>query len=155
MSKIFKRVIKFRVWDQYLKTMVYSDSKFGELEALWEKKAGKDFNLISESPYYPSEYYPYRDIFVLFEIEKLTQNKHIELMQYTGLEDINGKEIYEGDIISIGDKNILYFIEWHDNGLEGWQIGNSNWIGLSYWKNDISVVGNKFENPELLERGRI
>lgn len=71
--------------------------------------------------------------------------------EYTGLEDKNGKEIYEGDIFHIGSKKILYVVEWIDCGLKGSQIKNKSWIGLDYWKDDIEVIGNIYENPELLK----
>ena len=74
-----------------------------------------------------------------------------ELMQYTGLKDKNGKEIYEGDIFYTGSKKILYIVEWIDCGLKGRQIKNKSWVGLDYWKDDIEVIGNIYENPELME----
>lgn len=75
----------------------------------------------------------------------------IEFMQYTGLKDKNNKEIYEGDIFHIGSKKIMYVVEWIDCGLKGRQIKNKSWIGLDYWKDDIEVIGNIYENPELME----
>ena len=78
----------------------------------------------------------------------------IEFMQYTGLKDKNNKEIYEGDIFHIGSKKILYVVEWIDCGLKGRQIKNISWIGLDYWKDDIEVIGNIYENPELMEEVR-
>lgn len=75
----------------------------------------------------------------------------IELLQHIGLKDKNGKEIYEGDIFHIGDKKILYVVEWIDCGLKGKQIRNKSWIGLDYWKDNIEVIGNIYENPELME----
>ena len=74
----------------------------------------------------------------------------VEFMQYTGLKDKNEKEIYEGDIFHIGSKKNLYVVEWIDCGLKGRQIKNISWIGLDYWKDDIEVIGNIYENPELL-----
>jgi hypothetical protein len=73
-----------------------------------------------------------------------------KIMQYTGLKDKNNKEIYEGDIFHIGSKKILYVVEWIDCGLKGRQIKNKSWIGLDYWKDDIEVIGNIYENSELL-----
>lgn len=74
-----------------------------------------------------------------------------KIMQYTGLKDKNNKEIYEGDIFHIGSKKILYVVEWIDCGLKGRQIKNKSWIGLDFWKDDIEVIGNIYENSELIK----
>ncbi|WP_455938364.1 YopX family protein [Gemella morbillorum] len=74
-----------------------------------------------------------------------------ELMQYTGLKDKNNKEIYDLNICHIGGKKIMYVVEWIDCGLKGRQIKNKSWIGLDYWKGDIEVIGNIYENSELME----
>jgi len=66
------------------------------------------------------------------------------MMQFTGLYDKNEKEIYEGDIVK-NQNDIIYT-------LTGW-LEDSN--GLSAIQNGIQVVeviGNIYENPELLER---
>lgn len=75
--------------------------------------------------------------------------------QYTGLKDKNGKEIYEGDIFHCGDTNILYIVVWNDNGFQGKQVKSSSYCGLEYWKNKIEVIGNIYENPELLEENDV
>ena len=75
----------------------------------------------------------------------------IELMQCTDIKDRNGKEIYEGDIFHCGDTKILYIVVWNDNGFEGKQVKSSSYCGLEYWKNKIEVIGNIYENSELLE----
>lgn len=84
-----------------------------------------------------------------------------ELMQFTGLKDKNGREIYEGDIvcgfdrpavIKIGhvhnDKNTIYgvFAEWVKYGLV-----EAQYIDRIYKTDYIEVIGNVYENPELLE----
>lgn len=71
--------------------------------------------------------------------------------QYTGLKDSKGTPMYEGDVVRNGDKGFLYVIEWHDCGLCGKQIGSSSYIGLTVWRDRLVVVGNRFDNPELLE----
>lgn len=78
-----------------------------------------------------------------------------ELMQYTGLHDKNGREIYEGDVLDIGLRNqdgkpIIAPVSYEtyaagyvlDNG------GNGIWQRLT---KECEVIGNTFENPELLE----
>ena len=86
-----------------------------------------------------------------FDENDILYKKDLKIMQYTGLKDKNNKEIYEGDIFHIGSKKILYVVEWIDCGLKGRQIKNISWIGLDYWKDDIEVIGNIYENPELME----
>ena len=76
----------------------------------------------------------------------------VELMQYTGLKDKNGKEIYEGDIYHVGDKNIRYLVVWFDSGFEGKQLRSTSYAGLKSWAKDIEILGNIYENPELLEK---
>jgi len=79
------------------------------------------------------------------------------LMQFTGLKDKNGKEIYEGDIVKIFayDAERKATIEYDKNcfciiGLD--KIGNSGFsFFLGMWKDDIEIIGNIFEHPELLE----
>ena len=89
-----------------------------------------------------------------FDENDFLYEKDLKIMQYTGSKDKNNKEIYEGDIFYIGSKKILYIVEWIDFGVKGRQIRNKSWIGLDYWKDDIEVIGNIYENPELMEEVR-
>ena len=78
----------------------------------------------------------------------------LTIMQYTGIKDINGKEVYEGDVYSLRDGSRNYIVVWHDTSLIGNQIGTSSYAGLTYWQDGIEVLGNVFENPELAREGR-
>lgn len=85
------------------------------------------------------------------------------ICQYTGLTDKNGKKIFEGDVVkdsagvcgevkfglyaagfSIPDTNQGFYIEFPEKSLYREEFG--------YWRNKIVVVGNVFDNPELLEK---
>jgi len=82
----------------------------------------------------------------------------VELMQYTGIKDKNGVEIYEGDIvlIRIDKTNILHktVVKFKHGTFIADIIGDNDYIYLFHFgfnKDDFEVVGNIYENPELLE----
>ena len=72
-------------------------------------------------------------------------------MQYTGLRDKNGKEIYEGDIIlRYGGKGWVRDIDPHDGWISGETVMGPVHIPLN--PEGVEVIGNIYENPELLEK---
>ena len=122
------REIKFRVWDKESKEMLSDVS-------LWND----DFTS------YLNEHIEY------------LQDK-CELMQYTGLKDKNGIEIYEGDILEFitfgfDSERFITYIEFINasfrlkNGRSLFYFGQIDVSKLD----DGRVIGNIYENPELLE----
>ena len=84
-----------------------------------------------------------------FTFEELLDDNFFEAMQYTGLKDRNGVEIYEGDILSyFGFKYEVIFEEsafgWYEDGLF------YSFAELAIGEiARTDVVGNKYENPEI------
>lgn len=86
------------------------------------------------------------------------EKTNVELMQYTGLKDKNGKKIYEGDIVKYKDfSNGAYLfreqpltkdvVTWNKDTC-GYKVKH---MGLTFKAETYEIIGNIYENPELLE----
>ena len=78
------------------------------------------------------------------------QECDVALMQFTGLKDKNGKEIYEGDIMQTKDSVAPGVVEYITSGFK---VGGVLGTPLSYWRKEkIEIIGNIHENPVLLTK---
>lgn len=85
--------------------------------------------------------------------------ENIKLMQSTGLTDKNGKEIFEGDILSIetDEENVKVSVFWDDKHalfmFKSKKYNEKEALAELFEDNSypFKIIGNRYENPELLE----
>lgn len=133
-----KREIKFRAWHEERKQMYSFDIMWGNFNT------GNGY--IGMIPF--GEELDHGSSFTRKGNRELIDPHNCEIMQYTGLKDKNGKDIYEGDIVSFltHKKSDRGQIVWQDCGFVV-DIPKHDWTDIS---NDMEVIGNIYENPELL-----
>lgn len=139
------RKIKFRAWDKTMNMMIYQDDTEFEF-----RLTGKGIEVDDLT-------------FVDTAFNEKHEDIDCEVMQYTGLKDKNGKEIYAGDICRWRDLETfndeiledIFVVVWNDEKL-GWYTQNEdgNFVYELYEytdDRDLEVIGNIYENADLLE----
>jgi len=114
------REIKFKVWDKKNKKWHIQYPNCGSFFSIW-----KDGTISRDS-----------------------EDDDYILVEYTGLKDKHGKEIYEGDILK--DKwNNMGIVKWIEPGFEWFEIKTRKLPCACFWES-CEVIGNIYGNPELL-----
>lgn len=132
-------MIKFRAWDKGNKNYLYNvQDAYDTLSGHVKYDNGED------ADYDESCFGDFLD------------NKWYDVEQFTGLKDVNGKEIYEGDIVKSNYKyaqpNISQIIMEDGNSyIVGEDLATGNEMLVSDHVGEIEVIGNVHTNPELLE----
>jgi uncharacterized phage protein (TIGR01671 family) len=142
------REIKFRAWDTEEEEMYYSDKEYDD--HFFEFVKGKP-TLLAVRPPEPNSMFsldppePYCD-------------EYSDVMEFTGHKDKNGKEIWEGDIVKY-----CHYTDCDTNKLRVWKIAKIVWgnfrfklepptaMEALYISKMYEVIGNIYENPELME----
>lgn len=85
-------------------------------------------------------------IIVMHEVDPET------LCQYTGLTNKNGKRIWENDIIELPGEDGYFVCEWQEDTARFVLNGEGLTVDFdNYWSYEVEVIGNIFDNPDLLE----
>lgn len=142
------REIKFRVWDNFYK-------KFCPINIdCYTITFQGDIWLISCSEYYDKTCWPFARL----------DSDRFKMLQFTGLKDRNGREIYEEDILieKCDGYNNLFIVEFNKNGFYCLKSPNYkyrkneydsplfDYCYISKNKVKLKIIGNIFENSELL-----
>ncbi len=146
------REIKFRAWDKEKKRMIFGPTQDSNHSSSW--------------------------VFTMYESQKDILDQ-IVLMQYTGLSDKNGKEIYDGDVImyfreeikskklykcpltgkimphsTSSEQKAIYEVKWKNEDA-CWSPFHSRLDSYFYLGgcelDELEIIGNVHENPELLK----
>jgi len=140
------REIKFRAWDTYDLCM----RPVTRIEQFFD---------IDQNGFYPTklaaQMIKKEDLSEVHVLYSFDQKNMPFLMQYIGHKDKNGKEIYEGDIVSeqrwLDTEAEIYEVTFEDFGFFPFYPGSLGCCGASCDLQYSKIIGNICENPELLK----
>ena len=146
------REIKFRVWDKELNIMLTHDS-YSDIVI------SKDYEGVADEIFSLDDFNT-SEIGRFYEgLEYITEADRLDVMQFTGLHDRNGKEIYEGDIVTYIDYDGNYEYSYTNKGVVEYDESGAFYYFTNRYEigmldmdySQIEVIGNIHENPELLQ----
>jgi len=128
------REIKFRAWD--IRNNCWFNQGYGDFCVGYSETYKENYITFSECAGMGDRQCTLHEVYV---------------MQYTGLKDKNEKEIYEGDIISLHGAEFGGVVFWHNEGACFYQNHRGSILGICGSDSDYEIIGNQYENPELME----
>jgi hypothetical protein len=106
------------------------------------------WHFVSSDPIDPTGKHPWTMTY--FKLgDRLPDRETLAVMQYTGLKDKNGVEIYEGDKIRWGHMKHYYIVEYNPDNV-CFQATNGFATGR-FDRSDVEVIGNIYENSDMLK----
>ena len=131
-----RREIKFKVWCKENEEFIqFNKMGFWEDGSLWYAQGIDENEKETDPPYFENQ-------------------NDWELMQYTGVKGKNGVEIYDGSIVrfTVDEYNRREYVEEVVYSDGAFWCGNWLLFDAKMNDDDLEVLGNVYENPELLER---
>ena len=125
---------RYRAWIKTEKRMIETDDILG---IDYENK-----EIVTQQIYFKNGLPDDRDIY-FYDFDEIV------LMQSTGLKDKNGKEIFDGDVVKCN--GLLGTIESFKAMWICSFVKYNNYQKVGFFAREIEVVGNIYENPDLLE----
>jgi len=139
---------KFRAWDKKRQRMLDMEYLLGPTD--WEMLSYLDYILLHDEDDHETSYGDTDEAYL--------GASNYELLQFTGLRDTDGMEIYEGDVIAIsdhesGDRHVRPYKSWVIFEEGCFDLKETKGYELSMLclnKGYCKVIGNIYQNPELL-----
>lgn len=137
--------IKFRIWAENSEVMVFQKGFNKWVESFFMEVVFDDGQLVALHQHQEN----YGEKLSIDNPPIYSTDDMVKVMQYTGLKDNHDVEIYEGDILNQTGKDFL-IPKWFVVG-SIFEYHNMNALASTVDHIGVEIIGNIYENPELLE----